>query len=77
MCKFYTYHFCCLRESLAKAFKIEWDLGSYAISLNPECLLERNSNIVLEILDIIMLCKHNVPEAYFILGRENHTRCCA
>ena len=28
MCKFYTYHFCCLRESLAKAFKIEWDLGS-------------------------------------------------
>lgn len=35
MCKFYTYHFCCLLESLAKAFKIEWDLGSYAISLNP------------------------------------------
>ena len=29
--------------------------------------LEHNSNIVLEILDIIMLCKHNVPEAYFIL----------
>ena len=35
MCKFYTYHFCRLLESLAKAFKIEWDLGSYAISLNP------------------------------------------
>lgn len=34
MCKFYTYHFCCLRESLSKAFKIAWDLGSYAISLN-------------------------------------------
>ena len=30
-------------------------------------VLEHNSNIVLEILDIIMLCKHNVPEAYFIL----------
>ena len=29
--------------------------------------LEHNSNIVLEILDIIMLYKHNVPEAYFIL----------
>ena len=28
--------------------------------------LEHNSNIVLEILDIIMLCEHNVPEAYFI-----------
>ena len=28
--------------------------------------LEHNSNIVLEILDIIMLCKHNVTEAYFI-----------
>ena len=31
--------------------------------------LEHNSNIVLEILDIIMLCKHNVSEAYFILGQ--------
>ena len=31
--------------------------------------LEHNSNIVLEILDIIMLCKHNVPEAYFILTK--------
>ena len=30
-------------------------------------LLEHNSNIVQEILEIIMLCKHNVPEAYFIL----------
>ena len=30
--------------------------------------LEHNSNIVLEILDIIMFCKHNVPEAYFILS---------
>ena len=29
--------------------------------------LEHNSNIVLEILEIIMLCKHNVSEAYFIL----------
>ena len=25
-----------------------------------------NSNIVLGFLNIIMLCKHNVPEAYFI-----------
>ena len=32
--------------------------------------LEHNSNIVLEILDIIMLCKHNVLGAYFILERE-------
>ena len=31
--------------------------------------LEHNSNIVLEILYIIMLCKHNVSEAYFILGQ--------
>ena len=30
--------------------------------------LEHNSNIVLEFLGIIMLCKHNVPEAYFIWG---------
>ena len=30
--------------------------------------LEHNSNIVLKILDIIMLCKHNVTEAYFIWG---------
>ena len=29
--------------------------------------LEHNSNIVLEILDVIMLCKHNVPEAYYVL----------
>ena len=32
--------------------------------------LEHNSNIVLEILDIIMLCKHNVTEAYFILEKK-------
>ena len=32
--------------------------------------LEHNSNIVLEIPDIIMLCKHNVPEAYFILEKK-------
>jgi hypothetical protein len=29
--------------------------------------LEHNSYIVLDFLDIIMLCKHNVAEAYFIL----------
>ena len=31
--------------------------------------LEHNSKIVLEILNNIMLCKHNVSEAYFILGQ--------
>ena len=39
--------------------------------------LEHNSNIVLEFVDIIMLYEHNVSGAYFILGRENHSRCCA
>ena len=29
--------------------------------------LEHNSKIVLEILEIIMLCKHNVFGAYFVL----------
>ena len=31
--------------------------------------LEHNSNIVLEFLDNIMLCEHNVPVAYLILGQ--------
>ena len=32
--------------------------------------LEHNSNIVLEFLDNIMLCEHNVSDADFIFGRE-------
>ena len=31
--------------------------------------LEHNSNIVLEFIDNIMLCEHNVSEAYFIFGQ--------
>ena len=31
--------------------------------------LEHNSNIVLEFVDIIMLYKHNVSGAYFVLGQ--------
>ena len=35
--------------------------------------LEHNSNIVLEFVDNIMLCEHNVPEAYFIFGANCRT----
>ena len=34
MRKFYTYHFCCLLESLAKGFKIEWDYFIKSIILS-------------------------------------------
>ena len=43
------------------------DWAAYDPQLLVDCDMERITIIVLEILDIIMLCEHNVPEAYFIL----------